>query len=40
MFMTTVIKRLSLNNDILNANEIYNIITCQCLYHDNLTKLS
>jgi len=53
MFMTTVIKCLSLNDDIINANMTFfemsllwhldikqYIITCQCLCHDNLTKLS
>jgi len=49
MFMTTVIKCLSLNNDILYANmtlfkmslrhldKNHNIITCQSLSNDNLT---
>jgi len=43
MFKTTAIKRISLNNDILNANMTlfkmslsWKIIT-SCLCHDNLT---
>jgi len=42
MVMTTVNKCLSFHNGILNANMTlfkvinHNIITCQCLCHDNL----